>query len=577
MNFGRLHDGLEQMRERNQIAVEDVLDLFYDMCEDVREETGRNVDQLGLRSEDALMRRLPWTGNLLNRIYRTNKGQFQTQTRMKILQGVQGEVETTVRETEEAAGVMESIHRTQDELRRRKKDLEETLAQTEDARQTCRQLREQIEALEKEIDPGLRDRIRELKEYRQDREKEALSLREEIARRQASLEHAASENGRLQHERDALQEKADLQAERNKNLLDQERKLEDRLSNLDASSRELEEKIRQIQRDLESRDYDNLRQRRLEKIEALEEQRENCTELETDIARTQAALEAEQEKFRAMTADAEAAHKKLADRLEEIAQKRREFEEKEAALEAQCKEDQDQLKRDEEEFRDRTRREEEAARQREDKFEADCQAKRDALAGKEEEFRAQCQAKREELAGLEKDFLEACEEEKAKLRREEEAYKDRCAAQKELIRQQGEEAKKRSDEELRAVQRLAEAQRQEAEKRRLEILHSRERLKQEQEDLLLQEKQMEEDLGRMRSERIEERLERARSRIAVLTEIQGALDENYGVLLQACGKKPEDVPETRLFDTRLDMVDNELKNCAMLYRRLVRSLEGGPS
>ena len=35
MRFGRVHDGLEQMSNRSSLAVEDVLDLFYDLCEDV--------------------------------------------------------------------------------------------------------------------------------------------------------------------------------------------------------------------------------------------------------------------------------------------------------------------------------------------------------------------------------------------------------------------------------------------------------------------------------------------------------------------------------------------------------------
>ena len=35
------------------------------------------------------------------------------------------------------------------------------------------------------------------------------------------------------------------------------------------------------------------------------------------------------------------------------------------------------------------------------------------------------------------------------------------------------------------------------------------------------------------------------------------------------------IPEKRLFDARLDRVDDELKSCTALYRNLVRSLEGG--
>ena len=115
----------------------------------------------------------------------------------------------------------------------------------------------------------------------------------------------------------------------------------------------------------------------------------------------------------------------------------------------------------------------------------------------------------------------------------------------------------------------------EAEKRRLDILHTREQAEQEQEELLRQEKQMEEELGKLRSELIEERMVKARNRVAVMQEIRGALEDSYEVLLRTSGKTQEDIPEKRLFDARLDRVDDELKSCTALYRNLVRSLEGG--
>ena len=100
-------------------------------------------------------------------------------------------------------------------------------------------------------------------------------------------------------------------------------------------------------------------------------------------------------------------------------------------------------------------------------------------------------------------------------------------------------------------------------------------MQQEQEELLLQEKQMQEELAKMRSERIEERMNKARARITVMQEIRDSLESSYEVLLRACGKTRQDVPETGQFDARLDIIDKELTACTALYRKLVRSLEGG--
>lgn len=611
MRFGRVHDGLDQMSNRSSLAVEDVLDLFYDLCEDVREETGTPVDQLEMRNEDALMRRLPWTGNIFVKTYKANKGRFQSQTRMKILQGVESEVEDAVRRTDEAVSVLEKIRSRGEDLAAQKRELQKTLQETEEGRAACRQIQSEIDSLEKEIDPVLKDRIRELRSYKQDREKEALELHEQISKEKAALEQLAAENGRLKHDRDALRLKAAMQNEKNEKLRDEERRLEESISSMDEASSSLDERIRSLQRDLESRDYDKLRQYKMEKIEALEAQQENCTELEDEIARIQAALEQEQIKFRETTAEAARAQEALRKKLEEHADKRNEFEAKKAEFERQCEAEKEALQRDEAEFADLCRQSREEARKEEEAFEARCSAEKDKLAqeakdfavrceekrqsqrderarfeascsaeleklGQEEiAFKARCNLDRENIAKQEAAFKQRCAEEVQKIRQEEEAFKARCNAQKERILKQEKEARARSEKEKEAVLRYAEIQKMEAEKRRLDILHTREQAEQEQEELLRQEKQMEEELGKLRSELIEERMEKARARVAVMQEIRGALEDSYEVLLRTSGKRQEDIPETRLFDARLDRVDDELKSCTALYRNLIRSLEGG--
>lgn len=577
MKFGRLRDGIEQMRGRGDIAVEDVLNLFYDLCEDVREETGRPVDQLEPRNEDALMRRLPWTGNVFVKTYKANKDRFQTQTRVKILQGVESEVSDVVRKTDEAVDVMNQIRIRQNELLEKKRTLQRTLQETEQGRAVCRNIQSEIDTLEREIDPMLKDRIRELREYKKDREKEALILREQVSKDQAALEQIAADNGRLQHERDALREKVEMQTEKYDNLRDEEKKLEDSISSMDAQTHSLEERIRNLQRDLDSRDYENLRKYKMEKIEALEEQRENCTELEEEIDRTRAALEKEQEKFRETTAAAAAVREELERALAEQAQRRTDFEKEQAELERQCEAEKEALRKDQEEFRLRCVREREEAQKREEAFELACSEEKKALEKEAAEFELKCAGKRRAQQEEAAKFQAQCRDELEKIRQEEENFKIQCEARKEVIRRQAQEAADRSAKEKQEVLKLAEVHRQEAEKRRLDILHSREQMEQEQEELLRQEKQMQEELGRMRNKRIEERMDKARARIAIMQEIQGALDSNYEALLLACGKKRSEVPETDVFDACLDKIDSDLTACTVLYRKLVRSLEGGAS
>ena len=163
MNFGRVRDGLEQMSGKNRVAVEDVLDLFYDFCEDVREETGRPVDQLELHDENALMRRLPWAGNTFVKIFKSNKDNFNTQSGMKILQVVENEVNSVIHETEAAADIKEQVRKRQEELQNKKNSLQQTLRETEESRRVCANIQSEIDKLEREIDPVLKDRIRELK------------------------------------------------------------------------------------------------------------------------------------------------------------------------------------------------------------------------------------------------------------------------------------------------------------------------------------------------------------------------------------------------------------------------------
>lgn len=77
MKFDRVHDTLRWAEEKEEMTILDALDIFYDLCEDIRDGKGRVLEDLSVGDAKGLTGRFCWLERMLARIYEGNREAFQ--------------------------------------------------------------------------------------------------------------------------------------------------------------------------------------------------------------------------------------------------------------------------------------------------------------------------------------------------------------------------------------------------------------------------------------------------------------------------------------------------------------------
>ena len=259
MIFGRTRDSLERFRDKETVTADNVLDLFYDLCEDVKEETGTPVDRLPVSSVDGLMRRLPWTGNLIRKIYRASEEEVLSPERRRLLADIDSKVEEVTLEAEQAGDELDRTRTKREELARKKSELEATLKEQENIERACRVLETEADALEQRYVPELRTRLDTIRERVSGDREEKSRLEQEITNARKEHEEASEENRKAKaaleqeiQENAAAKEEADREQQKLMDgLMDHKKKREELetenkalLEQYEEEARELEEKQR---------------------------------------------------------------------------------------------------------------------------------------------------------------------------------------------------------------------------------------------------------------------------------------------------------------------------------------------
>ena len=202
MNMERSKRTMRRLGEKSEVSVEDVLNILYDVCQDVREGCGSPVEKLPCQDEGELYRRLPWMTRTVLRICRQNENLISDAHRQEHIRELSDEVENYSRQIENGAQeitqLLERKKAAQDAAFVKKEELNAVLEETKKAEAQTRQLQDEIEEA--------RTRLAEEKEQREyelsSREEEMRALESERARSKLLLEGEEAQKAVL--ESDAL-------------------------------------------------------------------------------------------------------------------------------------------------------------------------------------------------------------------------------------------------------------------------------------------------------------------------------------------------------------------------------------
>ena len=335
MKFGRIRDDLDQFRDTSEMTADAVLSLFFDLCEDVREETGRSVDRLPVSSVDSLMKRLPWTGNTVRRIYQANADEVLSPDRQRILADVDAKVSEVVAGAEKADGELEKTRAQRAQLRNAEERLRNALKEQERIQAECGTLSETIRDLRARIVPELTKQKERLMAQRSELDRQNGSLQGEIRELGDLLEKGRVRAQSLADEKKKLSvQLSDREKELEKLTQDKEA-LDEKVSLADSGVKELEEKIGALKQYLENRDYSALKARQMSTLEALTKSKADYDKLAADHAQTAKELQDAQALFEAKRRSAQTEEGALRTALNEIRAKAVAAQEEEALLRKQ--------------------------------------------------------------------------------------------------------------------------------------------------------------------------------------------------------------------------------------------------
>lgn len=197
---------LSRLSEMDNPAVEDVLNVIYDFCHDIKDETGMSVDKLECRSEDDLFKRLPWLGRTVTKISIDKEPQISKQSRLEKLQEMSETLNALDAQISEAEEVRKQWTEEKARLEAKKQSLDEEKSREKLLLAEIEQIRSGIRELE-ELDYDALTRQKEEAAGRKEQlsgRLEALKL--EIAANESAQEELNREISAKEEEKNAVVE-----------------------------------------------------------------------------------------------------------------------------------------------------------------------------------------------------------------------------------------------------------------------------------------------------------------------------------------------------------------------------------
>lgn len=260
MRFDRTRESMEVLERRKDISVYDALNVFYDLCQDVKDSGGGSVDKQALGGGDDAVLRVCWACQMMLKIVKKNREEVSDPSRAERLDKMEAQLQALQGDLTQAEQNIKTLSAQDQMLSQKKEAIEEKRRQETELTKKCEALRQQIQSFETAKLPELSSQYEALSEkaadYRkqyEEKQKAARKLQESLIREKAQVQQTDEENKKLQT---AIKE----EKEKNSKLQAKHYELDQQLQHCDDNQKELLEKITDLNRQLRAMNVDGLQQ-----------------------------------------------------------------------------------------------------------------------------------------------------------------------------------------------------------------------------------------------------------------------------------------------------------------------------
>lgn len=301
MKFYRIKDDLALLERKNTVSAADILNCIYDLCQDVRTETGTGVEQKEAGDTEALGRRLPAVGRTIARICQRNQGVFRSPT-------LRERAEEISRELEQLAAVLDQAQQEERQLVRQKNDLEAQRAAIARSEQTKLQLRQDCARLEQEISGYSDGELTELQQTWAHLCREQSSLQEQGGELRDKANQLQLELAAIETQNEELKDQCLTFQQQTQQALIAKTLLQKRLEEEQIKNAEHQARLLELERELEEAQAQTASCAEVQipqASNALEAARKEISQARQQLSDLEQALEGEQLQLQALAAEEE--------------------------------------------------------------------------------------------------------------------------------------------------------------------------------------------------------------------------------------------------------------------------------
>ena len=193
MRFDRTRESMEALEARKDMTVLDVLNLFYDLCEDVKDEQGVAIEKLDSGERERMVTRLSWVGRTILKIVKSQPMEEIEEEKKARLETVCENLDDVLSEVRKTEIVIIKMQQETEKLEIEKKRLEkrndEIREQEKEAvslKRQCNQLEEEIRICQNNKIPDLQ--WDELKKELEDVLQEQEQIQENVKRKKEEID-----------------------------------------------------------------------------------------------------------------------------------------------------------------------------------------------------------------------------------------------------------------------------------------------------------------------------------------------------------------------------------------------------
>ncbi len=298
MRFSRVATTMEAMEKKQLVTLNDALNLFQDLCEDIKDDQNVTADRLPAGDEDEAVTRLAWMCRTIVRMAGQLPVESIDRDRMQRLEKVEENVARISEQLEGVSAGLITLKGKEEQLRTTESQLEEALRKDKALKEECDRLEAVIREYREMKAPDLRTRKERLAQEKatllseydallnqcDQQEEDNTAYRDKICEQKARCETLKNTFAQMKENLEKLEEKYQQQQERYQELKDQ-------LQRTDTSRRSLVEQIENLEQSLSRTDMESLRQLLGERTIEVQAREQEQKQMEDEIRQKEEALE----------------------------------------------------------------------------------------------------------------------------------------------------------------------------------------------------------------------------------------------------------------------------------------------